>query len=434
MTFQELGIIKPILAELRNEHYEEPTPIQEEAIPAILSGRDVLASAQTGTGKTAAFAVPTLQILTQTEPRQKSGKKQIRALILTPTRELALQIYDNYRSYGRSLRLRTAVIFGGVSQKKQEQDLARGVDILIATPGRLLDLIGQGLLTLQQIEILILDEADRMLDMGFIHDVKRVLALTPEKKQTLFFSATLPREVTALASSLLKDPYRIAIKPETTTVEAIIQSLYFVDRANKRELLRDLLLTLDVESALVFTRTKHGADRVVKELGRKGIDAVAIHGNKSQNARVRALKDFKNREVRVLVATDIAARGLDIDSLSHVFNYDLPEIPESYVHRIGRTGRAGKPGVAIAFCDVDERKLLRDIERFIGFSIPVVEDHKYPAVNLPPAPPEPVTKQTLQELAANTERKASYSKQRNGGSYRKSGSSRQGSSRRRGRR
>ncbi len=418
MTFQELEIIPPILAELKNEQYTHPTPIQEEAIPAILSGRDILASAQTGTGKTAAFAVPTLQLLNETTETSRGGKRPIRSLILTPTRELALQIYDNYRSYGRGLKLRTAVIFGGVSQKKQERDLARDVDILIATPGRLLDLINQRLVNLQHVEILVLDEADRMLDMGFIHDVKRILSFTPEHKQTLFFSATMPTQVAKLAASLLTDPYRIAIEPETTTVEAIEQSLYYVDRANKRNLLQHLLLTLDVESALVFTRTKHGADRVVKELGRSGIDAVAIHGNKSQNARVNALNAFKKRQVRVLVATDIAARGLDIDDLSHVFNYDLPEIPESYVHRIGRTGRAGKAGVAISFCDLEERKLLSDIVRFIGTKIPVVEDHLYPARNLPV---EPSLAQDSLGNSGNPTQSSSYSKQRNSGSHRQSG-------------
>ncbi|NLZ71978.1 MAG: DEAD/DEAH box helicase [Clostridiaceae bacterium] len=427
MTFQELRIIPPILQELTNEKYEQPTPIQEAAIPAILDGRDILASAQTGTGKTAAFAVPTLQLLNKDISYQQDKKRPIRSLILTPTRELALQIYENYCSYSRGLKIRTVVIFGGVPQKPQEKDLAGDVDILVATPGRLLDLIKQGFINLRQVEILILDEADRMLDMGFIHDVKKILNYTPEKKQTLLFSATMPPQVADLASSLLIDPYRIEIEPETTTVEAIEQSLYFVDKANKRKLLRDLLQTLDIESALVFTRTKHGADRIVKELDRKGIKAIAIHGNKSQNARVRALNAFKKRQVRVLVATDIAARGLDIDNLSHVFNFDLPEIPESYVHRIGRTGRAGKTGIAIAFCDIEERKLLRDIERFIGTEIPVVKEHNYPAVSVIAKP-----KQAKGGQNKTSSGSKSYNKQKNrGGSYSRSNNQRKSGSKQR---
>lgn len=374
MNFRDLNIDPAILKALELEEYRTPTPIQEAAIPAILDGRDVLGSAQTGTGKTAAFAVPTLQRLND---RKVQGRR-IRSLILTPTRELALQIYESFTLYGRFLKLRTAVIFGGVSQRPQEQELARGVDILVATPGRLVDLIGQGIVDIGQIEILTLDEADRMLDMGFIHDVRRVLKHTPAVKQTLFFSATMPHEVAKLASSLLYDPVRIAIKPEETTVEAINQSLYFVDHANKRKLLKDLLDDESIESALVFTRTKHGADRVVKDLVRSGITASAIHGNKSQNARVRALEGFKNHQTRILVATDIAARGLDIDELTHVFNFDLPNIPESYVHRIGRTGRAGRDGVAVSFCSSEEKKLLKDIEKFIGQKVPVVEEHAYP--------------------------------------------------------
>ncbi len=437
MTFKDLKIIPEILQELTRIDYEEPTPIQSEAIPAIMAGRDVLASAQTGTGKTAAFAIPTLQLLNvetytetptapqtskievgkhQARPRQprgkaakpkaKSGKHTIRALVLTPTRELALQIYENYRIYGKALPLRTAVIFGGVSQRQQEIDLAKNVDILIATPGRLLDLIGQKLIDIGHIDILILDEADRMLDMGFIHDVRRILRYTPEKKQTLFFSATLPRQVTDLASSLVQDPVRITIAPEVTTVEAIEQSVYYVDKINKRNLLRDLLTEMDVESALVFTRTKHGADRVVRDLTRNGIQAIAIHGNKSQNARVRALNAFKKRQVRVLVATDIAARGLDIDDLSHVINFDLPDVPESYVHRIGRTGRAGKGGIAISFCDIDERAQLSDIQRFIGQRIPVVDEHRWKSLIAP----------LEQATSAKTETPpAKVSKLRNGG-------------------
>lgn len=385
MTFKELNISTSILRALELEEYKIPTPIQEAAIPAILGGRDILGSAQTGTGKTAAFAVPTLQNLNERETvpasrsRQGSGSKRpIRSLILTPTRELAIQIHDSFKLYGRFLPLKTAVIFGGVSQRPQETELRHGVDILVATPGRLVDLINQRIVDLSRIEILTLDEADRMLDMGFIHDVRRVLSHTPPKKQTLFFSATMPPEVAKLASTLLDNPLRISIKPEETTVEAIDQILYYVDQPNKRHLLKDLLDDPSIESALVFTRTKHGADRVVKDLVRAGVPAAAIHGNKSQNARVRALDNFKSREVRILVATDIAARGLDIDELSHVVNFDLPNIPESYVHRIGRTGRAGRGGKAISFANDEEKKLLRDIERFIGQAVPVIEEHDYP--------------------------------------------------------
>lgn len=380
MTFKELNIDPAILKALKLEGYETPTPIQVEAIPAVLNGRDVLGSAQTGTGKTAAFAVPTLQRLNYREVKSR----RIRSLILTPTRELALQIYDSFRLYGRFLNLRSAVIFGGVSQRPQEEALRRGVDILVATPGRLVDLINQRIVDISQIEILTLDEADRMLDMGFIHDVRRILKYTPDQKQTLFFSATMPPDVAKLASTLLHNPVRVAIKPEETTVEAIEQSLYFVDQANKRRLLNDLLQDERIESALVFTRTKHGADRVVKDLLRSGITAAAIHGNKSQNARVRALEGFKSNDTRILVATDIAARGLDIDQLSHVINFDLPNIPESYVHRIGRTGRAGRAGVAVSFCNYEEKKLLRDIERFINWQIPVVEEHDYPLGSVEP--------------------------------------------------
>ncbi len=393
MTFKELNISAPILRALEIEEYKIPTPIQEAAIPAILEGRDILGSAQTGTGKTAAFAVPTLQNLHETTAPAPSaqGHKStrstypIRSLILTPTRELAIQIYESFRLYGRFLPLKSAVIFGGVSQKPQENELRRGVDILVATPGRLVDLINQKIVDISRIEILTLDEADRMLDMGFIHDVRRVLAHTPAKKQTLFFSATMPPDVAKLASTLLYNPLRISIKPEETTVEAIQQTLYFVDQVNKRHLLRDLLDDPAIESALVFTRTKHGADRVVKDLMRADISAAAIHGNKSQNARVRALDNFKSGDVRILVATDIAARGIDIDELTHVVNFDLPNIPESYVHRIGRTGRAGRGGRAISFANHEEKKLLKDIERFIGQSVPVIEDHDYPLMITTPS-------------------------------------------------
>ncbi len=378
MQFKSLGIDPAILKALDQEQYEIPTPIQTQAIPPALAGRDLLGIAQTGTGKTAAFAIPILQRLMNETVQKSQGRSPIRALILTPTRELALQIGDSFRAYGRHVRLRTSVIFGGVSQHPQEQALRQGIDILVATPGRLKDLMGQGLLDLGQIRILTLDEADRMLDMGFIHDVRQIIAKTPAKKQTLFFSATMPKEIADLSRSLLQQPVRVEVTPEQPTVEAIEQSVYFVNKRNKRHLLQHLLQSSDITSALVFTRTKHGADRVVRDLVRADIQAQAIHGNKSQNARQAALSNFRNRRTRVLVATDIAARGIDIDELSHVINFDLPEIPESYVHRIGRTGRAGHGGVALSFCDVEERKLLQAIERFCRRRIPTVEKHPFP--------------------------------------------------------
>lgn len=386
MTFKELKLVSPILKALERENYQTPSPIQLQAIPPALLGRDLLGCAQTGTGKTAAFAVPTLQTLMNSGNRNRDARRPIRSLVLTPTRELALQIYESFSAYGRYTNLHTSVIYGGVSQRPQEAALRRGVDILVATPGRLLDLIGQGLISLKQIEILTLDEADRMLDMGFIHDVRKIIDLVPKQRQTLFFSATMPREIVALSDSMLINPVKISITPEKPTVEAIHQSLYLVDKVNKRNLLIDLLRDPEIESALVFTRTKHGADRVVKELDRAGIGAKAIHGNKSQNARQDALNSFKERETRVLVATDIAARGIDIDELSHVINYDLPEVPESYVHRIGRTGRAGHGGTAISFCDIDEKKALHDIERLCGRQIPRITDHDWPMEVLTPTP------------------------------------------------
>ena len=377
MKFSELHIIPPILKALEQEEYDTPTPIQEKAIPPALAGRDLLGCAQTGTGKTAAFAVPTLQRLCE-RAAGPSSRRTIRSLVLTPTRELAVQIYESFRTYGRNTGLRPCVIFGGVSQNTQEDALRAGADILVATPGRLMDLMNQGLIDLSHVEILTLDEADRMLDMGFIHDVRKIIAKTPGTRQTLFFSATMPREIAEMSGDILTNPVRISITPESPTVEAIEQSVYFVDKLNKRHLLLYLLEDPSIVSALVFTRTKHGADRVVKELKRNDVHALAIHGDKSQGARQRALKDFMNGHIRVLVATDIAARGLDIDELSHVINYDLPNIPETYVHRIGRTGRAGNNGVSISFCDFEEKKLLADIEKLCGRSIPVVEEHPYP--------------------------------------------------------
>ena len=374
MTFRDLGLIAPILSALDDQGYTRPSPIQEKAIPPGLAGRDVLGCAQTGTGKTCAFATPILQRLTAAS----DPKHPIRALILTPTRELAIQIGENIEAYGKNLPLRTAVIFGGVGQGPQVDQLRRGVDILVATPGRLGDLYQQKLLDLSKIEIFVLDEADRMLDMGFIHDVKKILKWLPRKKQTMLFSATMPQEISDLVNSLLHDPARVAVNPVSSTVEAIEQTVYFVDKANKTRLLAHLIKTLDVKNALVFTRTKHGANKVARDLVKEGISAAAIHGNKSQTARQQALYDFKIGNVRCLVATDIAARGLDIEELSHVFNYNLSEVPETYVHRIGRTGRAGRAGQAIAFCDFGEKPLLKEIEKLTGRTVTVVEDHPFP--------------------------------------------------------
>ena len=368
MNFDELPLLPQLLTAVKACGYETPTPIQRDTIPTVLAGKDVLGCAQTGTGKTAAFALPILQRLYQERPAGKT--RNIRALILTPTRELALQIQENFVAYGKGLPLRSCVIFGGVGQQPQVEQLKRGVDILVATPGRLNDLIGQGFISLAKIEIFVLDEADRMLDMGFIHDVKKVIALLPEKRQTLFFSATMPAEVEKLAMSILKNPVSVKVDPVSSTVDTIEQNLYLVDKANKKHLLADLLRRPEVESALVFTRTKHGADRVVRELSREGIQARAIHGDKSQGARQEALAQFKQGKIHVLIATDIAARGIDIAGLSHVFNYDLPHEPESYVHRIGRTGRAGHEGVAVSFCCIDEMKDLKAIEKLIGKQLP----------------------------------------------------------------
>jgi len=380
MSFKDLGLIDPICKALDAEGYTEPTPIQRGAIPPALAGRDVLGCAQTGTGKTCAFAAPILQRL-----NGKNGNPRvIKALILTPTRELALQIGDSFKSYGCNLSLRSAVIFGGVGQAPQAETIKKGLDILTATPGRLLDLQGQGLLDLSHIEIFVLDEADRMLDMGFIHDVKRVLKLLPAKKQTLFFSATMPPEVMNLVNGLLHNYQRVAVDPVSSPVEVIRQSLYFVDKGNKTKLLAHLLDTKRIPSALVFSRTKHGANRIARDLEKLGVTAAAIHGNKSQTARVQALGDFKAGKLRVLVATDIAARGIDIEDLACVFNYDLPDVPETYVHRIGRTGRAGKGGTAISFCHFNEKDELKAIEKLLGKRIPVVEGHPFPMVNFDP--------------------------------------------------
>lgn len=375
-TFKDLKLIDAIQSALEAQGYEKPTPIQEQAIPHVLLGKDLLGCAQTGTGKTAAFAIPILQQLATGEVTR--GKKQIRTLILTPTRELATQIEDNFKEYGRNLDLRSAVIFGGVNQNNQIKRLQSGIDILVATPGRLLDLINQKYINLSHIEIFVLDEADRMLDMGFIHDVKKLLTILPKKRQTLFFSATMPDSILSLANSILTNPVKVEVTPASTTAETIQQSVYFIDKNNKNLLLLDNLKKDIDDSVLVFTRTKHGADKIVRFLEKNDVKAAAIHGNKSQNARQRALDNFKSKEIKVLVATDIAARGIDIDNLLYVINYDLPNIPETYVHRIGRSGRAGAKGIAISYCDYEEKAYLKDIQKITGLKVPVIEDHAYP--------------------------------------------------------
>ena len=373
MTFSDFTLISPLLKALQDEKYETPTPIQAQAIPVALTGRDILGCAQTGTGKTAAFALPILQLLDKDHPHPK----KIRSLILTPTRELAIQIDESFKAYGKYLRLRNTVIFGGVSQLNQTNALKNGVDILVATPGRLLDLINQRYISLKNVEIFVLDEADRMLDMGFIHDVKKIIGMLPQKRQTFFFSATMPPEIVKLSDSLLHQPEKIVVTPVSSTAEKVQQQVYFATKNDKNALLLHLVHELKIKSALVFTRTKHGADKVSKFLIKKGVKADAIHGNKSQNARQRALNDFKEGKITILVATDIAARGIDIDKLEYVFNFDLSNIPETYVHRIGRTGRAGESGLAISFCDEEELPYLRDTEKLIGKKIPVAENNPY---------------------------------------------------------
>lgn len=378
MLFENLNLIEPILTALKNEGYTHPTPIQQQAIPIALKGRDVLGCAQTGTGKTAAFSIPILQFLHQ-KSETHSGAKKIKALILTPTRELALQIGESINSYGKGLGLKHVVVFGGVSQVPQVQALRNGIDILIATPGRLLDLINQRHIRLTDVEFFVLDEADRMLDMGFIHDVKKVIALLPKTKQTMFFSATMPPEIQKLADTILHNPEYVEVTPVSSTAEKIDQYVYKVDKNKKRSLLVHVLKDDKINTALVFTRTKHSADRVARDLQKAGVKAEAIHGDKSQTARVKALDNFKAQKIRVLVATDIAARGIDVDELSHVINYDIPNQPETYVHRIGRTGRAGLSGVALSFCDSEERDYLKDIIRLTSVRIPEITDHPYPA-------------------------------------------------------
>jgi ATP-dependent RNA helicase RhlE len=379
MQFEDLNIIDPILKALSEEGYTKPTPIQSEAIPIVLQGKDLLGCAQTGTGKTAAFAIPILQLLKGRESNPK--KRKVRSLIVTPTRELAIQIEESFKAYGRHTGLVSTVIFGGVNQGPQVTALRNGVDIVIATPGRLLDIMDQGFLSLHNVEIFVLDEADRMLDMGFKHDVKRLLASIPLKRQSLFFSATMPPEIIKLASTILQNPSKVTVTPVSSTVDIIQQFVYFVDKENKNALLIDVLKDKNIKTALVFTRTKHGADKVVKNLIKHEIKAEAIHGNKSQNARQRALSNFKDQTTRILVATDIAARGIDVDELEYVINFEMSNVAETYVHRIGRTGRAGAKGTAYSFCDAEEKPYLNDIEKLIAKKIPVINHHPFPLLD-----------------------------------------------------
>jgi ATP-dependent RNA helicase RhlE len=405
MLFNDLSLIEPLLRALEAEGYERPTPIQEQAIPPVLEGHDLLGCAQTGTGKTAAFALPMLQILHtkfSNLPNTSGTRRPIRALILTPTRELALQISESFSAYGKNLQLRNMVVFGGVGQTPQTDALRRGTDILVATPGRLLDLMNQGFVDLRSLSIFVLDEADRMLDMGFIHDVRKVIAKIPAKRQTLFFSATMPPEIANLADSILTNPVKVAVAPPSTTAELVEQKVFFVHKNDKKNLLIHLLEDPNIKSALIFTRTKHGANRVAGDLTKAGIRAEAIHGNKSQTARVAALNNFKNGKNRALVATDIAARGIDIDLLSHVINFELPNIPESYVHRIGRTGRAGASGIAFSFCEAEELPYLKDIQKLIGQLIPVDTEHPYVADLTAPGLPQPRSQQKPQRGAPNS--------------------------------
>lgn len=427
MLIEELNLIEPIKKALKAEGYTIATDIQEKAIPSLLKGEDLLGCAQTGTGKTAAFAIPILQGLSF-EQRSTAGRRQIKALIIAPTRELAIQIGDSFVSYGKNLALKTLVIYGGVSQHPQTKDLNRGVDILVATPGRLLDLINQKFVSLKQIKYFVLDEADQMLDMGMLQDVKKIITHLPKVRQTMFFSATMPAEIEKLSNSLLKNPVKVVVTPVSSTVDIIEQEFYHVDKVNKTNLLIHLLRNKSIVSALVFSRTKHGADKIVKSLEKAGLNAQAIHGNKSQNARQLALNNFKERKTRILVATDIAARGIDIEELSHVINFDLPEVPETYVHRIGRTGRASHGGIAISFCSHAEKPLLRDIQKLISKSIPEVKNHPYPLVDTAPevktrSPRRPSTnKPVVQENVRRERRKLEPKKKKNeksGNSYKK---------------
>lgn len=408
MTFEELGITEPILRALEEEGYQQPTPIQEQSIPILLQGKDLLGCAQTGTGKTAAFAIPILQYLFLNQNRAK-GRRKIRALVVTPTRELALQIGEGFDTYGKYTGVKTAVIFGGVKQNPQTDILHRGVDVLVATPGRLLDLIGQGYISLNDIEFSVLDEADHMLDMGFIHDIRKIVALLPPRRQSLFFSATMPPAIIDLSKKILGDPVRVTIRPEQATADRVDQSVYFVSKSQKSKLLVHLLQSQAPESVLIFSRTKHGADKIVKILRRSDIGSEAIHGNKTQSSRQKALGNFKSGKAKVLVATDIAARGIDVEELALVVNYDLPNVSETYIHRIGRTGRASASGHAISFCSAEERPLLRDIQKLIRQQVQIVENHPY----VESADEQPVVPQPAVAVAQPAKRRRYYSGRRN---------------------
>ena len=376
MTFKDLGVIDPILKALEAEGYSQPTPIQEQSIPILLDRKDLLGCAQTGTGKTAAFSIPIIQHIHNSKTHE-NGRRKITALIVTPTRELAIQIGENCSKYAKHTHVKNTVIFGGVKQGAQTNALRNGVDILVATPGRLLDLMNQGYISLKDVKYCVLDEADHMLDMGFIHDIKKVIAALPEKRQSLFFSATMPQSIVKLSQSILGKPEKVTIKPEQATSEKVEQALYYVSKKSKTKLLIHLIKGNEIDSVLVFSRTKHGANKIVKQLDKVQIKSEAIHGNKSQGARQRALENFKNRDTKVLIATDIAARGIDVDELELVINYDLPNVPETYVHRIGRTGRAKNSGVAVSFCNIEERAYLKDIQKLIDQKIPVVTQHPF---------------------------------------------------------
>jgi len=417
MTFKELKLIDPILQAVELQGYTQPTPIQEQSIPILLEGKDLLGCAQTGTGKTAAFAIPILQHLYIDRQRNKKGARKIKALIVTPTRELAIQIGNSFSTYGKFTGLRNTVVFGGVKQGSQTNELKKGVDILIATPGRLLDLINQGIISLRHIEFSVLDEADHMLDMGFIHDIKRIIALLPKKRQSLFFSATMPADIVALSKKILGNPEKVTISPEKTTAERVEQTLYYVIKKAKARLLIHLLNEQNFYSVLVFSRTKYGADKIVKLLKKASFKAEAIHGNKSQNARQRALKNFKEGKTQILVATDIAARGIDISELSLVVNYDLPSVAETYVHRIGRTGRANASGIAISFCQDDERAFLKDIQKLISNKIKVISDHPFVDEKDDSAPKQqrPPRKKRSDNRKREGEKSKPQNKKRNGG-------------------